>query len=146
MKIISHRGNLRGREPERENHPKFIIKAYEAGFDIEIDVWYIDTQFYLGHDCPQYQICGTWLKELQDVLWCHAKNPDAFEKMLAIGLHCFWHETDRYTMTSRGIPWCYPKNYITGGITVINESLADQTLSADVLGVCTDYPLSWNTK
>lgn len=146
MKIISHRGNLRGREPERENHPKFIIKAYEAGFDIEIDVWYIDTQFYLGHDCPQYQICGTWLKELQDVLWCHAKNPAALEQMLMTGLHCFWHETDRYTMTSRGIPWCYPKNYIAGGITVIKESLADQTLSADVLGVCTDYPLSWNTK
>jgi hypothetical protein len=64
--------------------------------------------------------------------------------MLAIGLNCFWHETDRYTMTSRGIPWCYPENYITGGITVIKESPTNKTTSEDMLGVCTDYPEDWS--
>jgi hypothetical protein len=47
-------------------------------------------------------------------------------------------------MTSRGIPWCYPENYITGGITVIKESPTNKTTSEDMLGVCTDYPEDWS--
>lgn len=142
MKIISHRGNLKGREPEKENHPEFIRKAHEAGFEVEIDVWYENGVFLLGHDVPQYAVAESWLTERMGVLWCHAKCSNSLYKMLELGLHCFWHQSDRFTLTSRGIPWCYPNNYIINGVTVVFDD--DYVLIPDkVLGICTDYPLDW---
>ena len=54
MKLISHRGNLEGPNPERENHPDYIYEAIQAGYDVEIDIWFVDGKFKLGHDEPQY--------------------------------------------------------------------------------------------
>ena len=45
MKLISHRGNLEGPNPERENHPDYIYGALQAGYDVEIDVWWVEGKF-----------------------------------------------------------------------------------------------------
>jgi len=50
MILISHRGNVSGPNPKMENSPLFIQSALEQGFNVEIDVWYKDKKFYLGHD------------------------------------------------------------------------------------------------
>lgn len=145
MKIISHRGNLTGREPEKENHPEFIRKAHEAGFDIEVDVWWIDGKFFLGHDAPQYSVQLNWLKSLP--LWCHAKNLFAAEYLMQEGLHYFWHHQDIMTLTSNGIPWCNVNTFVQSGITVKLESPSNTMIQSDysnILGICTDYPLNWN--
>ena len=71
MILISHRGNLRGRIPKYENNPSYIEKALKEGFDVEIDVWYKDNEWYLGHDEPTYHINMNWLRNKK--LWCHAK-------------------------------------------------------------------------
>ena len=73
MIYISHRGNLEGKNPERENHPIYIIEALSQGYDVEIDVWYVDRSFFLGHDAPQYKVDTKFLQNAN--LWCHAKNP-----------------------------------------------------------------------
>jgi hypothetical protein len=54
MILISHRGNISGPNPERENHPDYILEALQAGYEVEIDVWFVDGKFKLGHDGPQY--------------------------------------------------------------------------------------------
>jgi hypothetical protein len=142
MILISHRGNLNGREPDRENSPKFILEAVEAGFDVEIDLWCFGSNYFLGHDQPQYEIGVDWLRQLP--VWCHAKNPNAFHKLLDDGLHCFWHQTDRYTLTSQGIVWCFPCNFHPKGITVVKESPLEYDLCSSVLGICTDHPKEWS--
>ena len=38
MKIISHRGNVRGAIPDRENRPSYIDCAIGNGYDVEIDL------------------------------------------------------------------------------------------------------------
>ena len=43
MIFISHRGNLKGRVPDMENHPNHIRNALTKGFEVEIDVWYKDN-------------------------------------------------------------------------------------------------------
>lgn len=143
MKIISHRGNLSGSDHSMENRPIYIEQAVDAGYDVEVDVWWVDGGFFLGHDTPQYGVDLNWLESLP--LWCHAKNDQAFCKMLSTNLHFFWHETDRFTMTSRRIPWCFPGNYQKHGVTVIKQSPREIKLDGEVFGICTDYPIEWRT-
>lgn len=141
MKIISHRGNLSGRIPERENSPLYILEAIDYGFDVEVDVWYTGNKFFLGHDAPQYEVEKKFLTNPS--FWCHAKNSEALYQLLQIGSHCFWHENDSYTLTSRGIPWCYPERWIAGGITVV----LNKTVIPDFCGgVCVDDPLTYVKK
>lgn len=140
MKLVSHRGNLLGREPEKENSPIFVENAISKGLDVEIDVWSVDDKLFLGHDFPQYEISEEWL--LKKPLWCHAKNKEGLHRMLLLGVNCFWHENDRYTLTSKGFLWCYPEYYSKYGITV---DLSDKPKSIEVpsMGICTDIPLAY---
>ena len=144
MILISHRGNLDGRTPEYENSPTYIQQALDAGFDVEVDVWYIDGQFFLGHDAPTYLVESSWFRG--KALWCHAKNREALEKIIVMteGITCFWHEADKMTLTSDGYIWMYPGNYSRLGITVwLGKPEVD---IPKMLGVCTDYPLLWRNQ
>lgn len=142
MKIISHRGNLNGKLVDRENTQSYIEEAMSCGFDAEIDIWSIDGKFFLGHDEPTYLVEEEWIEARSSSLWIHAKNQEAIEKLvLNKNLNVFWHETDKMTFTSKGFLWLYPGNYSEQGITVV---LGKREIdSPKVLGVCTDYPLSW---
>jgi hypothetical protein len=137
FKIISHRGNLLGKSLD-ENKPSYIENAIAKGFDVEVDVWSVGNDLYTGHDVYKYKIDIKFLKNPK--LWCHAKNVESLIIMMKNNIHTFWHETDRYTITNRGIPWCYPGNYINSGITVELSIKKDIPLC---LGVCTDYPVEW---
>ena len=48
MKIISHRGNIRGASPDKENRPSYIDCAIGSGYDVEIDLRMIDGELWLG--------------------------------------------------------------------------------------------------
>jgi len=137
--IISHRGNLNGPFPERENCPDYIEHALSKNYDVEIDVWHDGDDYFLGHDKPQYKISLVWLKH-SNRLWCHAKNIKALEKMQSdMVYNFFWHEEDKFTLTSRGYIWCYPKNYSELGIIVDKDNSLDMGIRK-YFGVCTDYP------
>ena len=58
MILISHRGNLNGKMPQNENHPDYIDEAIHAGYDVEVDVWMIDNELFLGHDEPNIKLYG----------------------------------------------------------------------------------------
>ncbi len=62
MIYISHRGNLTGKSLKDENNPDYIMKAIESGFDVEIDVWFKNNIFYLGHDKPSFEVDTKFLK------------------------------------------------------------------------------------
>ena len=77
-----------------------------TGYEVEIDVWYIDKKFVLGHDTPQYEV--DWKFLTNSSYWCHAKNIDALNLMLENDIHCFWHQDDDVTITSYGFIWTSP--------------------------------------
>ena len=134
MKIISHRGNIFGLDPERENVPSVIDECIAMGFDVEVDVWTINQVYYLGHDAPKTQTTKEFL--LREQLWCHAKNLDALYHMLNDNIHCFWHEEDDFTLTSRNIIWTYPGREITDKSVLVTNVFPQQKC----YGVCTDFP------
>lgn len=59
--VISHRGNLCGRNPESENHPNYIHEAIIEGFDLQIDIWKIGEDYMLGHDKPRHNVNFAYL-------------------------------------------------------------------------------------
>jgi hypothetical protein len=144
MLIISHRGNLNGSLPDCENNPTYVQAALDAGYDVEVDVWFVDGEFFLGHDSPTYLVGVDWFQN--KMLWCHAKNQEALEKLWSMNLlmgtiNFFWHENDRMTLTSHGIPWLFPGNYSELGVSV-HLGRPDPFIP-NIRGVCTDYPISW---
>jgi hypothetical protein len=139
MILISHRGNLNGKMPQNENHPDYINEAIHAGYDVEIDVWVVDNELFLGHDKPQYKVIHNWLSTRYEKLWIHCKNVEAMEWFNSFpGFNYFWHEEDTVTLTSMNIIWAYPgKQTIKGSIAVLPE-IHNDDLSACV-GICSDY-------
>tara|TARA_R100001082_G_C4284430_1_gene125367 strand:+ start:87 stop:473 length:387 start_codon:yes stop_codon:yes gene_type:complete len=110
---IAHRGNTLGSNPTEENHPGYITRAVNQGFHAEVDVWLFGEEWFLGHDDPQYPTDESFLEN--DKLICHAKNEEALHRMLKNkNIHCFWHEADFCTITSKGWVWKYPEVYHEG--------------------------------
>lgn len=151
MRLISHRGNLYGPNPDLENSPSYIDSAISLGFDVEVDVWMIDDQLMLGHDFPQYLVKLDWLESRSSHLWIHCKNidaivffskNDAFYGLKSISLNFFWHETDRVTLTSKGAIWAFPGGQpIYGSIAVMPEIHNDDI--TDCFGVCSDFVMNY---
>ena len=142
MILISHRGNINGKKPDLENKPEYIQNAIKLGYNVEIDVWWFEDGFWLGHDNPTYKIDVTFLTT--NGLWCHAKNMAAIVEMeklnktLNFDIHYFWHQEDDCTLTSKNIIWVHPKTKpIKGTISVLPE-IQDQDVSK-CMGVCSDY-------
>jgi hypothetical protein len=136
MKLISHRGNINGKQPNLENNPEYIKDAIEIGYDVEVDVWY-DDGFWLGHDKPTYTIETSFLKN--EKLWCHAKNAEAMFKMRQeLNIHFFWHQTDDYTLTSRGFIWTFPKKLLYYNSICVLPELGYVGDLDNCYGICSD--------
>lgn len=143
MIIISHRGNLEGKNVETENDPYQILKVLSLNIDCEIDVWNIDNNFYLGHDKPIHSIKKKFLET--SGLWCHAKNLNALYSMLENkNIHCFWHEKDSFTITSRGYIWTYPNKPTTKNSIIVSNNKKNKPNNC--FGICTDYALFYLNK
>ena len=134
--LIAHRGNISGKNPELENTPAYIEAAIKQGYDVEIDVWYIDGKFYLGHDGPEIE---TTLKYLDnDSFWCHCKNIEALCELINTSVHCFFHQNDDVTLTSKRLLWVFPgKVLVPGSICVMPELGYDGDISS-CAGICSD--------
>jgi hypothetical protein len=145
MILISHRGNIDGKNTEKENHPDYINKTILLGYDVEVDLWFIDGRTYLGHDKPQYEVDDVWLSTRADKLWIHCKNVESLNWIRSTILHYFWHEEDTLTLTSKQYIWVYPgKQPIIGSIAVMPEIYNDDI--SKCLGICSDNILKYKNE
>ena len=136
MIFISHRGNTDGPIPVYENHPEYISVALRDGFEVEVDVWYIEKKFWLGHDRPVYEVETWWLTSAP--LWCHAKTIEALNMLLDINAHCFFHNTDAVTLTSRACIWTYPGFPLTVRSIEVDPEGTKSEYPLFIAGVCSD--------
>ena len=141
MILIAHRGNTHGPSKE-ENHPDLIFNTLVEGYDVEIDVWFLNGEFLLGHDSPQYKVDASFIRS--PGLWCHAKNIDALYQLKKLGVeHYFWHQEDDHTLTSCSKIWTYPgRDLCPDSIAVMPETIMTNVtniLDNNIHGVCSDY-------
>ena len=157
MKIISHRGNIKGRVPGKENRPSYIDCAIIMGLDVEVDVWYIaGDEYLLGHDKPQYSVNWKWLWERVPSLWLHCKNAEAaiqFNKLAKGGsqFKYFCHTEDPYVLTSNKLIWVHDLSYkidceciipllnVSDVIGFTERRFLVENFKETPFAVCTDY-------
>ena len=143
MKFISHRGNLNGAIPKKENHPEYVENALKLGFDVEIDIYIFKKNFYLGHDFPQYKIPEKFLNNKK--LWVHAKSIETLEALRKTKAHFFWHQEDDVTLTSKGFFWTYPgKKIFKNSICVLPEKFNYKKINC--FGICSDFIQKYKKK
>jgi hypothetical protein len=140
MILISHRGNINGPKKELENNPIYIQNAIDLGYQVEIDIWKIEDDFFLGHEAPEFQVSEEWIKERSKYLWCHCKDLTSVEYFSRENkdIRFFWHENDKITLTSKGDIWAFPGNQpIRDSISVLPE-IHNENIS-ESKGICSDF-------
>jgi hypothetical protein len=117
LKLIAHRALIAGPNSGLENHPERVNFALMLGYDVEVDIRYIDGKWFLGHDKPEYEVPSDFI--FKDGLWLHCKNIDALSVLSSCPrwltatfnpMHYFWHQEDDYTITSRAYVWTHVNN------------------------------------
>ena len=143
MRWILHRGNHAGPN-SIENNPDKLLSLIGKGYEIEIDLWYKDKKFFLGHDFPEYEIEESYLE--YSGFWIHCKDATTLEYMTLNKkhLHYFYHTTEDYVLTSKGYIWCYiGKPALENSVIVMPEkSLSSYTweeLVSKNCIICSDY-------
>lgn len=145
MILISHRGNIEGRNISKENTIDYIENALNLNYNVEIDIWYIDETLFLGHDFPHIRIDIYFLNTKN--LWIHCKNIETLEYLKDVkfeGIY-FWHQEDDVTLTSNNYLWTYPgKNLTKYSIAVLPElSNYDKQTLKKCYGICSDYIINY---
>lgn len=151
MHLISHRGNINGKIPDKENSLRYIESAINLGYEVEIDIWYLvdERKYYLGHDKPEYHVDIWFIDNIKDKLWLHCKNKDALSYLRDDfdNINFFWHQEDSYTITSKGYVWAFPgEKLVKNSIILFPENYPDDRnkllLSS---GICSDYISDYET-
>lgn len=154
VKLIAHRGNVRGVDVLKENHPDHIQAALDLGLDVEIDIWYDEGELYLGHDIPLY---NTSIKQLENwakkrFVYAHCKNAKAALNVpFSYGLIPFAHSEDDFIILPDMHLWVHPKAIQTLPVSIQKESIIvvhDKTNGCSVnplnyYGICTDNPIRY---
>jgi hypothetical protein len=141
MILISHRGNINGKFESWENEPTYIDKAISEGYDVEIDVWFVNNVLYLGHDKPEYGVDFRWFRDRVLHIWIHCKNIESLNyfKEINYDFNYFWHQNDDVTITSKGYFWTYPGKTLTkNSIACMPETENFQDIEK-AYGICSDY-------
>jgi len=140
VRLISHRGNINGPLPERENSPNYIEEAISLGYDVEVDLWFEGGSFYLGHDKPQYEIRFEWLEQWYYRLWVHCKNIHAVQYLKDFNyIHYFWHQEDDIALTSFNFLWTYPGKELWGSSICVLPELNNEEIPNNIHGICSDF-------
>lgn len=150
--LIAHRGLVDGPDRFKENSLTALLSARSQGFDVEVDVWYDNYNFYVGHDDPMWQADIETLKSIGNVendptshIWIHCKNINAlaaFQELSSFRCNYFFHENDPITLTNNGYVWTFPGKQLTSNsICVMPEwTYSLKEISAMYsYGFCSDY-------
>ena len=142
LTFISHRGNINGKDVAKENSIEYLLAAMDDGYDIEFDVWHVDGKFWLGHDKPQWFVDYSFLQG--EKKWVHCKNMEAFCKLHDDpSVNCFWHENDKYTLTSKLYVWAMVGEQVCRGAICVLPEYSKRIYKLEEMeccaGICSDY-------
>ena len=63
MILIAHRGLINGPDTRLENTEFAASVCLSEGFNVELDIWFIEDNWYLGHDAPTHVTTFEFIKQ-----------------------------------------------------------------------------------
>lgn len=93
---ISHRGNIYGKEEDKENSPEYIRGALEQGYDVAIDVWFHNGSWMTGTEGPRY-VLDEALQHHERV-WFHPMDQTSHRELLDKGHKMYSPGEDKSTV------------------------------------------------
>jgi len=146
MRLIAHRGNIAGRNPETENEPNHLLTLLSKGIECEIDIHFVDWKMWLGHDAPQYRFDINQFYKYNHLLWVHIKSFECNSQFVLLDeFNYFTQDKETYSVTSFKYLWtnvgirCVP----TLSIAVLPELQSPENLH-EAIGICTDDFSLWD--
>ena len=140
--LVAHRGNVDGPNPDLENSPLYITEALRRGFHVQVDVWLIPNgMLYLGHEKAIYPTTVEFLRQSPRII-CNAKTPSTLWRLLQDNIHCFSHDQDDCTLTSRGWIWTYHGKELTEeSVSVMPEWIHrdPDKWNTNCMAICSDW-------
>lgn len=138
MFLISHRGNINGANKNKENSPDYVYSALDKGFSVEIDVWLIEGEWFLGHDYHKYRIDFNFIKN--DNFWLHAKNGCAFSELVRLNMkHVFYHTIEHWALTSSKFLWTFPTSKLYNNSICVKPESREYDKKQKIAGICSDF-------
>lgn len=139
---IAHRGNYAGRVIKRENTPDYVQEAIDAGYNVMVDAWLLDREWYLGYMFPITVVDKEFFERPE--IWVHAMNLVGYVSLYNNPkVHVFWHNKDDFAITSKGIKWANTGIITHDGVMfkpecshISTTALQEHTVSP--LGICSD--------
>lgn len=140
---VAHRGLTEGANKELENSVTTIQERCEKGLSTEIDIWWHNEGFWIGHDEPREPVNAEFLNS--EFLWIHAKNEGAFYHLQrysnenGLGLRIFYHTDEHYALTTTGETIILPGlDDVEGWIYMMPENANGVTVKK-AGKICSDY-------
>lgn len=133
---IAHRGLISGADQSKENTIPQIELALNKGFHVEIDIFFIDNRWFLGHDNPETEVKFEFLDNRNFFL--HCKNLAALNELTHEGIDAdfFAHNHDPWVLTRNGFIWTFPNEETCYNSIIVD--LENKGNYGDIAGVCSD--------
>ena len=138
--IISHLGNIDGRQPEKENTLPYIQDALKAGWHVCVDVVFRNGGFLFPSDRGNYNAPPALLSKQR--IWCRAFDPETMDALCNINAHCFLASRDFISLTSSLFLWTLPPHALADRSIAAYPELAepDWLTNFDPAGLCSNEP------
>ena len=138
--IISHLGNIDGRQPEKENQLKYLQVALDAGYHVCVEVVFKNGAFLLPSAAGMQNAPPAFFAKKR--IWSRCHDADTLDALCNIGAHAFSATTADLTLTSHQFIWTLPpKELSLRSIAVYPEFAdADWLDKYEPAGLCSNEP------
>ena len=145
--LILHRG-LSINDSLIENHPDTLESREINNYYIECDIWYVNNNWYLGHDTPTYLIkdFDLFLKSKQRLI--HAKDGNTLAEIInycnkrGYDNEIFYHTDEDYILTTQNTIIAYPGKPLYKNTLCMMPENMNRAITCDeynnIVGICSD--------
>lgn len=138
--VISHLGNIDGRQPEKENTLPYIQQALKEGWHVCVDVAFRNGGFLLPAAHGNYVAPPALLSKQR--VWCRAHDPETMDALCNINAHCFLVSHSFISLTSALFLWTLPGHNLLDRSIAAYPELAepDWLANFEPAGLCSNEP------
>lgn len=138
--VISHLGNIDGRQPEKENTLPYIQQALKEGWHVCVDVAFRNGGFLFPSASGNYVAPPALLSKQR--VWCRAHDPETMDALCNINAHCFLVSQNFISLTSSLFLWTLPGHALADRAIAVYPELAepDWLANFEPAGLCSNEP------